>query len=89
MAKPLTNRQVDAFSALVGLTKRRGFPPTLRELADAMGLKSVNSARSHLLAIQRKGWIAVHQNVARGIVLTADGDIAAQWITNGEINVSQ
>lgn len=47
--------------------RRHGFPPTYREIGDALGFASPNAARRHLDALQRKGAIELPAHTARGI----------------------
>lgn len=47
--------------------RRHGFPPTYREIGDALGFASPNAARRHLDALQRKGLLELPAHTARGI----------------------
>jgi len=42
-----------------------GFPPTLRELADVVGIRSLNGLRAQLEALRRKGWVTWREGNAR------------------------
>lgn len=44
--------------------------PTRREIADYFGFQSINSAQSHLKALENKGLIKLNAKVSRGIELT-------------------
>lgn len=50
----------------------RGFPPTNREISVAMGNKpnSTNAPAEHLAALERKGYVVVTRETARGVRLT-------------------
>jgi len=37
--------------------KRNGYPPTVREICDAVGLSSTSTVHSHLESLERKGYI--------------------------------
>lgn len=50
-------------------TKQNGYPPSVREIRDAMGLKSVNGAVCHLKWLEKNGWIARTGKTARSIVV--------------------
>ncbi len=50
-----------------------GRPPTRQEIASAFSFRSVNAAESHLRALERKGFIAINEGVARGISLVDEG----------------
>lgn len=52
----LTERQRRVFDYLVEFLQERGYPPTLSEIAQKLGLSRVG-AMKHLLALERKGYI--------------------------------
>jgi repressor LexA len=49
--------------------KHRGYPPTLRELAAAVGVSSPSGIRQQLKALERRGILALTPRRPRGIVL--------------------
>ncbi|MBN1424540.1 repressor LexA [Candidatus Fermentibacteria bacterium] len=51
------------------LTKEQGYPPTIRELAQALGVRSPNGVRQQLLSLERKGCLRREPGKPRGIVL--------------------
>jgi repressor LexA len=57
--------------------RRNRFPPTHREIQDALGFASPNAARRHLEALQHKGFIELPGHTARGIRLVASARRAA------------
>ena len=67
--KNLTSRQRTVLEIIARLMKEQGYPPTLKELADALGASSRNTAVKHLAALSRKGAIVWEKNKARGIRL--------------------
>lgn len=52
---PLTARQQEVLSYVESYQLDHGYPPTLRELCRGIGIKNINGARSHLLALVAKG----------------------------------
>lgn len=44
-----------------------GRPPTLREICERFGYSSTNAASDHLVALERKGYIAREKLVSRGL----------------------
>jgi repressor LexA len=62
-----TPRQTEVLAAIASLTKAKGYPPTLRELGEALGIRSTNGVNDHLDALERKGLIARDSNVARSV----------------------
>ncbi len=50
----LTFRQQEVFDLLVAYINQHGYPPTLSELADMLGVSSSNAVLLHLRALERK-----------------------------------
>jgi repressor LexA len=67
--RPPTDRQLEIFDFIRERSRPSG--PTIREIMDHFGFKSVNGAMCHLLALERKGLIRRHAGQARGIEVTA------------------
>lgn len=65
--KPLTEQQGAVLSFVEEFSGRRGFPPTLREIGDAVGLTHINGVRGHLAALEKKGYITRAPDKARSI----------------------
>jgi repressor LexA len=55
---PLPSRQRAVLEFIERSTKANGYAPTVREIADALGLRSTNGVTDHLVALERKGWIS-------------------------------
>jgi len=53
----LTPRQRAALDFIREFTRTRGFPPSVRELAGALGLRSSSVAYYHLAALEKKGYV--------------------------------
>jgi len=69
MAKDLTERQRMVFKFINRCIQERGFPPTVHEIQDEFSFKSPTGVVNHLRAIEKKGYIRIHPQVARGIEL--------------------
>jgi repressor LexA len=52
----------------------RGYPPSVREIADAVGLASTSAVHHHLIALQRDGLIERSENASRALRLTGRHD---------------
>jgi repressor LexA len=65
--KPLTARQTVVYDYIVESLQTEGIPPTVREIANGLGFKSLNSVREHLRLIEKKGFVELRPGVARGI----------------------
>jgi SOS-response transcriptional repressor LexA len=65
--KPLTGQQQRVLAFVREFLEENGFPPTFREIGDAIGLASVNAVRGHLFALEKKGYITKTPDKARSI----------------------
>lgn len=80
----LTGEQQRVFDFVVTCLDRLGMPPTIREISEHFGYKSINNARQHLRLIARKGYIRLLEGKARGIELAVG---LTQNLRGGEIRV--
>lgn len=53
----LTQRQQAVLDFIVESIEDRGYPPTLREIGNHLGIKSTNGVNDHLRALERKGYL--------------------------------
>lgn len=70
MRKPtreLTSRQGEVLEALCQWMKDHGYPPSIRELGEAVGLLSTRSVHDHLRQLERKGYIRRRRDHSRAI----------------------
>lgn len=51
---------------------KRGYPPSVREICDAVGLKSTSSVHSHLETLEKNGYIRRDPTKPRAIEITYD-----------------
>ena len=51
----LTGRQQEIWDFLVGYVDRHGYPPTVREIGEAVGLASPSTVHAHLANLERAG----------------------------------
>lgn len=65
----LPPRQAQVFQLLRQIIQVTGIPPTMREIARELGMRSPNGVLKHLLALQKKGLIRREAAKARGISL--------------------
>lgn len=82
MAKQLTQRQQAIFDFIAGIIRRRGAPPTIREIMEQFGISSTNGVRTTLAALEKKGHIRRHPRLSRGIELV-DGP----YLPDGTVEV--
>jgi repressor LexA len=55
MATELTRRQKQVLDFINSCIAHRGYPPTMREIGEHMGISSTNGVNDHLKALERKG----------------------------------
>ena len=67
----LTVRQQKVYDFIEERISVRGYSPTVREIAEGMGIKSPNAVIAHLRALERKGAIRRAANKSRAIGLSA------------------
>ncbi len=53
----LPPRQKDVLKYIIGLTEEHGYPPTLAELAKALGLRNRMTVHQHVAALKKKGLV--------------------------------
>jgi len=57
VAKGLTDRQQEVFNFIVGYIEANGYPPTIREMQEGLGIGSLRGVTIHLDALHKKGFI--------------------------------
>ena len=53
----LTDRQKEVLEFISRSILERGYPPTLREIGEHMGIRSTNGVNDHLKALEKKGYL--------------------------------
>jgi len=53
----ITDRQKAVLDFIASCIDERGYPPTLREIGNHLGIKSTNGVNDHLRALERKGYL--------------------------------
>ncbi len=54
----LTDRQQQVLDFIASSILERGYPPTLREIGERLGIRSTNGVNDHLKALEKKGYLA-------------------------------
>ena len=76
MAEQLTTRQRRILEVIRDAVSDRGYPPSIREIGEAVGLTSTSSVHSQLEALQRKGFIRRDPTKPRAIEVHFDDPVA-------------
>ena len=66
---PLTSRQSQVLEIIQSHVQKSNIVPSLREIRTAIGISSLNGVRSHLEALERKGYIQRNNRFSRSITL--------------------
>ncbi len=69
---PLTQRQHEILAFIEKTVGDRGYPPSVREIGEAVGLASPSTVHSHLHTLQRLGYLRRDPTKPRAIEVTAD-----------------
>lgn len=69
----LTLRQREVLDFIRAHVEQEGAPPTLQQIADALGFAQACGARKHVLRLQEAGVLSVRPNQARGLRLVEPG----------------
>src|ERR1051325_6951758 len=65
----LTQRQEQTLDFIRQSIEERGYPPTLREIGEYMGIRSTNGVNDHLRALERKGYLRREDMKSRALRL--------------------
>jgi repressor LexA len=63
-------RQRKILEHILGTVEDRGYPPSVREIAEAVGLASPSTVHAHLEALQRKGYLRKDATKPRAIQIS-------------------
>ena len=67
----LTARQEQTLDFIRQSIQERGYPPTLREIGEYMGIRSTNGVNDHLRALERKGYLRREDMKSRALKLVS------------------
>jgi repressor LexA len=68
----LTKRQEQTLDFIRKSIRERGYPPTLREIGEHMGIRSTNGVNDHLRALERKGYLRREDMKSRALRVVDD-----------------
>ena len=74
--KALTPKQQKIYDYIVSYTADFGYPPSVREIAGAVGLKSPSTVHFHLKALEEAGAINRGTGKTRAITAAEDGPVS-------------
>ncbi|HET6745704.1 MAG TPA: transcriptional repressor LexA [Candidatus Limnocylindria bacterium] len=74
MTRHDAERKQKILDCIARTVAERGYPPSVREIADAVGLASTSAVHHHLLALEREGLLERGQHSSRALRLTRQGE---------------
>ena len=77
MAPKISKRQRDILTFIEQQMRERGFPPSVREIGEAVGLTSPSTVHSHLNTLQRLGYLRRDPTKPRAIEVRYDPNSGA------------
>lgn len=78
MTEQLTDRQNKILDYIRHVTKVRSYPPSVREIGEAVGLSSSSTVHNHLNQLERRGLIKRDASKSRTVQLVQDAEVDQQ-----------
>ncbi len=72
---PLSDRQQQVLDFLTATVNERGYPPSVREICDAVGLSSPSTVHSHLSSLVKAGYIRRDPSKPRAIEILTESNV--------------
>ena len=69
----LTDRQRQVYAFIEDRIREWGFPPTIREIGEHLGIRSTNGVSDHLKALKRKGYLTQKVMKSRTLQVVTGG----------------
>ena len=67
----LTDRQLEVLRFIARQIEENGYPPTIREIGEALEIRSTNGVNDHLKALERKGFLTRDPVKSRALIPTS------------------
>lgn len=81
MARKITKRQQQIYDFIRSYQLEKGYPPSVREMASAVGLSSPSTVHAHLSALEARGLIKRDKTKPRALeVFNTDGSPATKTV---------
>jgi repressor LexA len=74
MTRHDVERKQKILDCIARTVAERGYPPSVREIADAVGLASTSAVHHHLIALEREGLLERGSHSSRALRLTRQGE---------------
>jgi repressor LexA len=67
----LTDRQLEVLRFIATEIEEKGYPPTIREIGEALDISSTNGVNDHLKALEKKGYLQRDPVKSRALIPTS------------------
>lgn len=68
-----SKRQIQTLGIIRDYLLREGYPPSMREIGELMGIRSTNGVNDHLRALQARGFLVKREFDSRALKITTKG----------------
>ena len=83
MYSDISERQISILNFIKKELQKRGYPPSVREIGEAVGLSSSSTVHGHLAQLEKKGYIRRDPTKPRAIeVIEGEGNFVRKEIVN-------
>ncbi|MBL0188145.1 MAG: transcriptional repressor LexA [Candidatus Obscuribacter sp.] len=88
LTKPLPTRQKEVLSLIASFTEAQGYPPTLADLANSLGLKNRMTVHQHVAALRKKGLVHWEPGLNRSLRVLPEGFVQLGRAVEGASDVA-
>lgn len=75
----LSEKQINILTYIKNELSLRGYPPSVREICQAVGLSSTSSVHAHLNTLEKRGYIKKGNNKRRAIEITNNDSLYSEF----------
>ncbi|MCF2670269.1 MAG: transcriptional repressor LexA [Clostridiales bacterium] len=83
--KKLSAKQQQILEYITEATARQGYPPSVREIGDHVGLSSSSSVHAHLIKLREKGYLQKDDHKTRAVVVKGSATAVPQVPILGQV----
>ena len=87
MADVLSGKRLQILNFIADCQRERGYPPSVREIGEAVGLTSSATVHTHLAVLQREGYLSRDPSKPRAIQVHFDPDTTSRLTVSAVHNV--
>ncbi len=82
MYDDLSKKQIEILNFIGEAVSKKGYPPAVREICEAVGLKSTSTVHGHLTKIEQKGYIRRDPTKPRAIEIIDTSEVLPSFDMN-------